>query len=335
MAYRRKKVLLLFAGGTTLDARDRPGDSVKKAGDVRRWMDQMAELSIIADLDAEFVYGGEAAGIGAEEWVRLAERIRAGYRDDDGFLILHGLETLPATAIALSFMLQNLGKPVVLTGSPLRTKEERRADPGAGEYRGMGIKANLVNALQVATGELAGVVVVFGSRILPGVRAMFAPPGSPHLFESFDNAFLGRIDLGIRYAATPPARGSFRARPAIDTHVVTLDIKPGMPLELFDQAISGRAHGILVSLATGSVLPTEAVARLRRAEGRGIPVILFRPGTTPPPRESYPFPLLTAVSGPAAMIKFMWALGQTRDRRKLVRLLQQDLAGEFVERRKP
>jgi L-asparaginase len=335
MAYRRKKVLLLFAGGTTLDARDRPGDSVKKSGDVRLWMDRMPELSIIADLDPEFVYGGEAAGIGAEQWVALAQRIREGYRDYDGFLVLHGLETLPATAVALSFMLQGLARPVVLTGSPLRTREERRADPGAGEYRGMGIKANLVNALQVATGDLTGVVVVFGSRIIPGVRAMFAPPGSSHLFESFGDAFLGRIDLGIRYAPLPARRGAFRAVPAIDSHVVTLDFKPGVPLELFDASLTGRAHGILVTLTTGSVLPTEAVARLKRVEARGVPVVLFRPGTTPPPRATYPFPFLAGISGTAAVIKFMWALGQTRDHRKLVRLLQQDLAGEFVERRKP
>lgn len=333
MVFRRKKVLLLFAGGTTLDARDRPGDSVKKSSDIRRWMDQMAELGIIADLDPEFVYGGEAAGIGAEEWVALAQRIRGGYRDYDGFLVLHGLETLPATAVALSFMLQSLTRPVVLTGSPLRTREERRADPGAAEYRGMGIKANLVNALQVAIGELTGVVVVFGSRIIPGVRAMFAPPGSPHLFESFGDAFLGRIDLGIRYAPPPARRGAFRAAPAIDTHVVTLDIKPGVPLELFDAALTGRAHGILVTLTTGSVLPSEAVARLKRAEARGVPVVLFRPGTTPPPRESYPFPFLTGISGPAAVIKVMWAIAQTRDHRKLIRLLQQDVAGEFLEKR--
>lgn len=335
MAYRRKKVLLLFAGGTTLDARDRPGDSVKKPADIARWMEQMSELSIIADLDSEFVYGGEAAGIGAEQWVAIARRIFDGYREYDGFLILHGLETLPATAIALSFMLQNLAKPVVLTGSPLRTREERRADPGSREYRGMGIKANLVNALQVATGELTGVVVVFGSRILPGVRAMFAPPGSAHSFESFGNTFLGRIDLGIRYAATQRKPGTFRGLFDIDTHIASLDIKPGVPLEIFEQVLVGRAHGIFVSLATGCILPNDVVAQLRRVEARGVPVVLFRPGTTPPPRESYPFPLLTGISGPAAIIKFMWTLGQTRDRRKLLRLLQQNLAGEFVESRKP
>lgn len=333
MAYRRKKIRLLFAGGTTLDPRDRAGDSVKQSRDVRPWMERMAELSIIADIDPEFIYGGEAAGVGAEQWIALAERIREGYAGYDGFLVLHGLETLPATAVALSFMLQNVGKPVVLTGSPLRTREERRVDPGAGEFRGTGIRANLVNALQVATGELAGVVVVFGSRILPGVRALFAPPGSPHLFESFGNRFLGRIDLGIRYTPVPTRRGAFRASPAIDTHVVTLDIKPGVPLELFDQALTGRAHGILVTLTTGSVLPMEAVARLKRAEARGVPVVLFRPGITPPPRDSYPFPMLTGISGSAAVIKFMWALGQTQDRRRLVKLLQQDLAGEFAEKR--
>jgi L-asparaginase len=335
MAYKRKNILLLFAGGTTLDARDRPGDSVKKPADIPRWMERMAELGIIADIDPEFVYGGDATGIGAPEWVRIAERIRDRYRAYDGFLILHGLETLPATAIALSYMLQQLGKPVVLTGSPLRTREERRSDPGAGEYRGHGIKANLVNALQVATGEVSGVLVVFGSRILPGVRAMFAPPGSDHFFESFGETFLGRIDLGIRYSPETSRRGSFRALPAIETRVVSLDIKPGVPLELLESAITGRARGILVSLTTGSVLPPGAITRLRTVEARGVPVVLFRPGMTPPPRETYPFPLLTGISGPAAIIKFMWALGQTRDRRKLVKLLQQNVAGEFMEKPRP
>ncbi len=278
-AYRRKRILLLFAGGTTLDLRDRPGDSVKKPADIRGWMDRMAELGIIADLDTHFVFGGEAAGIGAEQWVALARTVADHYGDYDGFLVLHGLETLPATAIALAFMLQGLGKPVVLTGSPIPSREERRSDASAtGGYPGSGTRANLVNALQVATGDLPGVTVVYGSRILPGVRSLFAPPGSPHVFESFGNQFLGRIDLGIRFTAPKPSRAIFRAFPAIETRVLTLDIKPGVPLELVDQSLAGRAHGILVTLSTGSVLPERAVGRVKRVETRGGPVVLFRPG---------------------------------------------------------
>lgn len=336
MAYERKRIAILFCGGTTIDERDRAGDSVKRPSDVGRWLTKMAEMEMIAHVDPFFVYGGPGTDIGSREWSTLATTIGREYRHFDGFLLIHSLDTIAYTAAALAFMLQNLEKPVVLTGSLIRTKEERRSAfvaLGHGPQREFGTRANLMNALQVAASELAEVCVVFGSSIFRGTQIVRSPVGSAPLFRSYDGKVFGKIDFGTQFYAEHRRRGqrALRVQPAVDDEIIQFDYRLGKDFGALQRAMQSRAHGLFLSVSETTAFPPAFLATLRRAEAQGIPVVLYVPGLE---RQvaAQPFIVLDRLSQVAASVKFRWALGQTRNRRRLQTLMMKDLAGEFVRR---
>lgn len=334
MAYQRKRIAILFCGGTTIDERDRPGDSVKKPGDIERWMEQMDEVQLIGQADPFFVYGGEGAAISAKEWTDLAKTIEREYSRYHGFFILHSLDTLAYSAVALSFMLQNLEKPVVLTGSPIPTREEQRASLGefpVRRFKGLGVKANLMNALQVAVSEVAEVCVVFGSRIFRGSQVIKNPPGHPNPFDTYDGQVLGKIDFGTQFFSDIVRRRkrTFKASPKVDDQIVQFDFRPGVDPALLEQFISQKTHGILLTTTATTALPEVFRKTLLKGQTQGIPIAVYSPRPVKPVRGS-PFLVIGGMSPLAALVKFMWVRGQTADRSKLQALLAKDIARETV-----
>lgn len=335
MAYRRKHILVLFCGGTTIDERDRVGDSVRRLSDVEGWMAAMGEMALVADVTPQFVYGGEGAAIGASQWTELAAVISREYKRYDGFFILHSLDTIAYSAIALAFMLQKLEKPVVLTGSPIPSKEERssvlRDLVFQQQRRGLGAKMNLMNALQVAVSDLAEVCVVYGSRIYRASTLVLTPSRPPQLFDAVDGNLLGKIDFGTKFLIAYQRRGSraFRVFPKVDTDIVEIDYRPGTGLTAIERALRHKPHGIFVKTTETAALPSSFLAILKRAHAGGTPVIVYTPRLHR--RDgAYPFIIIDQMSPLAALMKVMWARGQTTDVRKLKKMLQQEVAQEHV-----
>ncbi len=335
MAYTRKRVALLFCGGTTLDERDRPGDSVRRRSEVAKWMAQMGEMQIVAEVEPHFISGGESGVLGAPGWTQLAQTIGALYRRYDGFFVLHALDTIPYAAAALSFMLQKLGKPVVLTGSPLQSKAERNRTLSSlpvGRYESAGVKANLLNALQVVSSDLAEVSVVFGSRIFRGTQIVRLPPGGPSLFDSYDGKVLGKIDFGTRYFQQYRRRGqpAVRITPKVDANILQIDFQPGLSaLRPLDASLRRKVHGIFVTAVQTATFPQQFLASLESLHRQGVPVALYAQRfVDQTPRV--PFVKIERMSPLAALVKFMWARGQTSAPARLQKLLDQDLAGEHA-----
>lgn len=335
MAYRRKRIAILFCGGTTLDERDRPGDTVRSAKDVDRWLKQMDEMEIIAQVEPFFIYGGEGAAIGAEQWLQLAETVAREAKRCDGFFLLHAIDTLAYTAAALSFMLQKLPVPVVLTGSSLSPREERQQGvqkEGFAQYQRLGVKANLVNALQVAVSDLAEVCVVFGSRIFRGSQVTMNRPGALNAFDSYDRIVLGKIDFGTKFFTGYTRRGdrAFRAYPQVDPNILQLDVQPGLPaLNPLEGAVRQKVHGVFVTAMQTTAIPQRLLASLAETHRSGVPVALYTHRFSERPRQ-FPFLSIELMSPLAALVKFMWARGQTADSKRLQKLLDSDIAGEHV-----
>lgn len=340
MTYRRKKIAILFCGGTTLDERDRPGDTVRAPKDIERWLAQMGEMEIIASVEPFFIYGGEGAAIGAKQWTQMAELVSHEIKHFDGFFILHALDTLAYTAAALSFMLQKMPVPVVLTGSSISPREERQrvvAKEGFVQSNRLGVKANLVNALQVAVSDLAEVCLVFGSRIFRASQVTMNRPGAMNAFDSYDRVVLGKIDFGTKFYSAFTRRGdrAFRAYPKLDANILQLDVQPGLPaLSPLESAVRQKVHGVFVTAMQTTAVPQRTLASLAATHKAGVPVVLY---THRFAQKSASFPFLTVelMSPLAALVKFMWARGQTADPRKIQKLLDQDIAGEHVPANSP
>lgn len=169
----------------------------------------------------------DSADMQPESWLELAKLIYKNYTKYDGFVILHGTDTMAYTASALSFLLENLGKPVVLTGSQLPLSAYRSD-----------ARENLIGALEVAAAKVRQrpkvpeVTIFFDSVLLRGNRSRkvqsvhfsaFNSPNYPHLAEA--GIF---IDYNNAYILPQPTRGP-RLHKSCCTKVNVLKIYPGMP----------------------------------------------------------------------------------------------------------
>jgi len=121
--------------------------------------DSVPELAQIADLDTQIVANLDSSDVGPELWTDLATRIEAAYDDYDGFVVVHGTDTMSYTASALSFALEDIGKPVILTGAQ-RPLTALRTDA----------RRNLADAVELATRNIPEVAICFDGLLLRGCR---------------------------------------------------------------------------------------------------------------------------------------------------------------------
>ncbi len=131
------------------------------------------------------LFNKDSSNINAEDWEVLIAEIKKSYDETDSFVVVHGTNTMAYTASALSYALENINKPVIITGAQVPLG-----------YLGSDATTNLVNALRMAVWnfhEVKGVMVVFGSRIISGVRAKKGTDFDYDPFSSFQSGSLGQI----------------------------------------------------------------------------------------------------------------------------------------------
>lgn len=312
--YQRPTVALLFLGGSLIDERGRRGDQVQAAADVEPWMTGMSEVDIIAETKGFFIASGKTS-IGLKDWAAVAACIKKEYGHFQGFVVVHDLATIGAAAVVLSVMLGNLEKPVVLVGSPLRPKGSRQAGPSLVGGQEFGAKASMINAVQVATADAAEVLVVFGSTIFRGREVIVTAGTHPTL----TGPVLGKIDFGIRLFGEQVRRRArtFRVYPNFDTDVAVVDYLPGLSPEAILHH-TAHHHSFFLSSTEGMAL-TDDFLRALVQELKGRPLALYDP--TGRMQVSSTILILRDQSRTAALLRYMWALGQTHDQRRLKKLL--------------
>lgn len=227
-------VLLIYTGGTIGMVED-PETGRLKAFDFDHLDKQIPELSRIdAHLEAISLEEPiDSSDMNPEIWKEIADIIFTNYNDFDGFVVLHGSDTMAFTASALSFMLQGLKKPVILTGSQLPI----------GTIRTDG-KENLITSIEIAaTKDKAGtpliqeVALYFEYTLYRGNRTTKV---SAHAFEAFQSPNYPKLaEAGVSIAYNP---SSFYVSPYNDLHisctmddrVALLKIFPGFSPALYD-----------------------------------------------------------------------------------------------------
>ena len=148
--------------------------------------DAVPELTEIADIAVEQLFYEDSSDINRKHWAKLAEVIDNSYQVYDGFVILHGTDTMAYTASALSFALQGLDKPVILTGSQV-PMSNIRSDA----------RRNLVNAIEMATLSLPEVAICFNDFVYRGNRSTKMSIGDFDAFASPNYPPLAEIGLNI------------------------------------------------------------------------------------------------------------------------------------------
>ncbi len=328
----RPRILLLSCGGTITMARGEDG-SLGPAG-VQALLDRLPELQSMAEVEVLSLGDLDSANVQPEFWVQLSAALYERYADYDGFVVTHGTDTMVYTAAALSFFLQELGKPIVLTGAQVPLTQV-----------GSDGRANLINAVRVACADLAEVCVVFGTRVIRGTRARKTSAFDLEAFSSMNETLLGTIGLTLRLA--PHARRRSQQRrplysPKLCAQVARLAVWPGMEPEVLRMVAAQHAGLVIEGFGVGTVPSHERslLPAIRWATSeRGIPVVLGTQcvvGSTAlelyqvgrGALEAGAIPALD-MTPEAAQVKLMWALGQTRDLRQVESILLKSYVGEL------
>ena len=190
-------------------------------------------------------------------WEKLALIIRDNYDDYDGFVVLHGTDTMSYTAAALSFMLKNLSKPVILTGSQLPI--------GAPRTDG---KENLVSSVEIAAAKrpdgsamVPEVAIFFGSRLMRGNRTTKVNAESFEAFLSPNLPPLADARISIRYNESilrKPSEAPLEVYTALDTRVSILKIHPGITPGVVSNILLGAdTQAVIVETYGAGNAPTK------------------------------------------------------------------------------
>jgi L-asparaginase len=218
-----RTVTLIHTGGTFgmapgADASLAPGPSLD------RILEQVPELEQLADLRLVVAFNKDSSTLEQDDLLTLERLIRAEAAVSSGIVLIHGTDTMAYTASVLGFLLADLGKPVVLTGSQ-RPLAYIRSDA----------RGNLVDAVTLATRGVAEVGICFGDHWLRGVAA---EKTSVHRYEAFESPNLPALaELGLHVQIHPHAGAFPRQVPAgvggaLESAIEVHTPFPGMPWRL-------------------------------------------------------------------------------------------------------
>lgn len=211
---------------------------------------------------ALYAYGDPIDSTNAtpQDWQRIGRDIAARYDDHDGFIVLHGTDTMAYTASALSFMLQGLRKPVIVTGSqvPLGAARSDAAQ-------------NLITALQLAASDAINeVAICFHGRLLRGNRATKVSASRMAAFDSPNYPHLAEIGIEPRLnvpALLPrPAQENFQLPDYADALIMPLRFVPGLPLRAVEAMLALKPRAVILECYGSGNAPDRDPALLRMLE---------------------------------------------------------------------
>lgn len=211
----------------------------------------------------------DSANMNPSHWAAIAEDIVRNYDFYDGFIILHGTDTMAYTAAALSFMLENLSKPVILTGSQIPLCEIRND-----------ARENLIDALMIAARfPIPEVCIAFQGKLLRGNRSVkvtadgldaFASPNYPPLAS-------GGLDIQVAWGRVRGMpEGPLRLRAFRESRVAALRLFPGIQPDLLSHILKPPLQGLVLECYGVGNAPEDAafLAPIREATARGVVVVV-------------------------------------------------------------
>jgi L-asparaginase len=203
------------------------------------------------------------------DWSRIARGIAERYDDYDGWVVIHGTDTMAYTASALAFMLEGLGEPVIVTGSQIPLCEVRSD-----------ARTNLVTSLLVASRfRIPEVCLFFGDRLFRGCRSVKVSADGFDAFDSPNYPPLGTvgIDIDVNWTRVrTPAEPDLALREIASPYVGALRLFPGISAELVHNALQPPLQGLVLEAYGVGNAPEknrEFVRALEEASSRGVVIV--------------------------------------------------------------
>jgi len=266
----KKSIYVAYTGGTIGMQRSEHG-YIPVSGHLQRQLALMPEFHRPEMPDFtihEYDPLMDSSDMTPEDWQHIADDIKANYDNYDGFVILHGTDTMAFTASALSFMLDNLGKPVIVTGSQIPLAELRSDG-----------QINLLNALYVAANyPVNEVSLFFNNRLFRGNRTTKAHADGFNAFASPNLAPLLEAGIHIRKLGTlaaPHGEGELIVHPITPQPIGVVTIYPGISADVIRNFLRQPVKALILrSYGIGNAPQNaEFLKELQEASQRGILVI--------------------------------------------------------------
>ena len=244
----KKKICLIATGGTIASVETPEG--MKPLLDGKELLAKVPELESLGVIDIVELMQLDSTNIQPKDWIQMAQAIEERYADYDGFIITHGTDTMAHSAAALYYMLENLQKPVIFTGSQLSLVEEGSDAP-----------ANLLLAMYGAVSSVPGVYLAFHNKLMQGNAAKKLCTENFDGFYSInvpDVAVLedGKIKWNISSDFIEPEK-ELKINTAIDTHVAVFEVFPGFNTDIIRMAVDSGCKGIVLKGYGAGNVPSE------------------------------------------------------------------------------
>jgi len=334
-----KKILIIYTGGTIGMQHDAKGALIPF--DFGQVNEQVPELNHLGCKLSHFAFDKliDSSNVTPSFWVQLAKTIQKNYLKYDGFVILHGTDTMAYSASALSFMLENLAKPVIFTGSQLPLGAIRTD-----------AKRNLISAVEIAAGKILvpEVCIYFSHRLFRGNRSEKFNSAMFEAFQSPNCPALANVGVHVEYNRNIIAKVSkkkLKVHTHLETNIGLFRLFPGIGDMWLQNIVTIPSLKAIVMATYGSGnAPTDPTftKTLSSAIKRGLIVInvsqcsggSVEQGKYETSKHLKEMGVIDGadLNAEAALTKLMVLLGQyPNDGRKVKKLMTTSLCGEMSE----
>ncbi|MDD5751594.1 MAG: asparaginase [Candidatus Peribacteraceae bacterium] len=328
----RPRIALLYVGGSIgmkMNRKTGRIEPIESLNEIHRFLPELQREVALKFYSLGNIGSSEVT---VKDWTEIAETITRLYDEFEGFVVVHGTNTMSYTAAALSFALQGLSKPVMLTGALLPINDV------AGDGR-----TNLVYAIRAAQLDIAEVCVVLGPRVLRGCRAKKVDHSLMETFATTRLPPLAEFNVGVHLGAHRLVRRKrqLSSKPTFDPDVAVVTLHPALEMEFLNAVLATKPHGIIMRAYGPGMLPERLLPWLRKVTEQGIPIVMMSQTIRGRVdlhhfRKQIALEQFGVISGKdmtfeCALAKLMWALTQTDHPHRLREMMERSLVGELEE----
>jgi len=326
----RTKIAILYMGGSIGMVMNQKTGRIEPMESLSVIHRTVPELQKEVSMEFFSVTNVGSSEVTPDHWVEIARKIEELYDDFEGFVVIHGTNTMSYTAAALSFALQHLRKPVILTGALLPINDI------AGDGR-----MNLIFAIRAAQLDIAEVCVVLGPKVLRGCRAKKIDESLLQTFDSPRFPPLADFSIGVHLHPwrTVRRKRTLSCHPTFDGDVALVTLHPGISDAYLDAVLAAKPHGIVLRAYGPGMLAAHIFPWLQRVTKAGIPIVIVSQSLRGSVdlhrfRKQLTLEELGVISGKnmsyeCAIVKLMWALTQAKNLLRLRELMERNLVGEL------
>lgn len=329
-----KKILLIATGGTIACSDE--GEGLAPRYNIEELLSYVPEVKKSCQISGKHIMNIDSSNMNPKHWVHIAQTIYDNYNEYDGFVVTHGTDTMAYTSSALTYMLRNIGKPVVITGAQYSIEEF-----------GTDAKQNLRDAIRFSLEDIGGVFVAFDGKIINGTRAMKVKTKSLDAFESVNYPYIANVKYGKVYYENDihnklnlKNNKELILDSSMCTDILVIKLFPGIKPKIFD-FIKKEYKGVIIESFGIGGIPFEnfdITSKIKELTDSGVSVIV----TTQCIEEGVDLNIYEVgkklaeskiifakdMNTEAIVAKLMWALGKSQDINEVKNLIESPVMGD-------